>query len=82
LTPQRRTIPDRASPHFRIGHSVVERPFSTSHRLPCAREESFHNGAAANVKELIEFYNQRCHMNLTPNEKRQVIAFLNSLQEV
>ncbi|HEY1768335.1 MAG TPA: hypothetical protein VGG26_11795 [Terracidiphilus sp.] len=44
-----------------------------------ARAPYFHNGAAANLTELVNFYNQRFQMNLTAKEKRQLIAFLNSL---
>lgn len=44
-----------------------------------ARAPYFHNGAAADLKELVNFYNQRFQMNFTEKEKRQVIAFLNSL---
>jgi len=44
-----------------------------------ARAPYFHNGAASNLTELIEFYNQRFQMNLTRDEKQQLIAFLNSL---
>jgi hypothetical protein len=39
----------------------------------------FHNGAAANLTELVNFYNLRFQMNLTSEEKVQLIAFLNSL---
>ncbi len=44
-----------------------------------ARAPYFHNGAAANLEELVNFYNQRFQMNFTEKEKRQLIAFLNSL---
>ena len=44
-----------------------------------ARAPYFHNGAAANLDELVNFYNQRFQMNFTAKEKRQLIAFLNSL---
>jgi cytochrome c peroxidase len=44
-----------------------------------ARAPYFHNGAAANLTELVNFYNQRFQMNLTSEEKEQLIAFLNSL---
>ena len=43
------------------------------------RAPYFHNGAAANLTELVNFYNQRFQMNLTSEEKAQLIAFLNSL---
>jgi hypothetical protein len=44
-----------------------------------ARAPYFHNGAAANLEELVNFYNQRFQMNLSSKEKKQLIAFLNSL---
>ena len=44
-----------------------------------ARAPYFHNGAAANLDELVNFYNQRFQMNFTAKEKKQLIAFLNSL---
>jgi hypothetical protein len=44
-----------------------------------ARAPYFHNGAAANLSELLDFYNLRFQMNLTPQEKSELIAFLNSL---
>ena len=44
-----------------------------------ARAPYFHNGAAANLEELVNFYNQRFQMNFTAKEKRELIAFLNSL---
>jgi cytochrome c peroxidase len=44
-----------------------------------ARAPYFHNGAAQNLDQLVNFYNQRFQMNLTNEEKQQLIAFLNSL---
>ncbi len=44
-----------------------------------ARAPYFHNGAAANLHELVDFYNERFEMNLTPDDKEDLIAFLNSL---
>jgi cytochrome c peroxidase len=44
-----------------------------------ARAPYFHNGAAANLRQLVDFYNKRFQMNLTPEQKRDLIAFLNSL---
>lgn len=44
-----------------------------------ARAPYFHNGAAANLEELVNFYNQRFQMNLTEKQKKELIAFLNSL---
>jgi cytochrome c peroxidase len=44
-----------------------------------ARAPYFHNGAAANLEELVNFYNQRFQMNLSSKEKKALVAFLNSL---
>jgi len=44
-----------------------------------ARAPYFHNGAAADLNELVNFYDQRFQMNLTNEQKKELIAFLNSL---
>lgn len=44
-----------------------------------ARAPYFHNGAAANLQELVNFYNQRFQMALTDEQKSDLVAFLNSL---
>ena len=44
-----------------------------------ARAPYFHNGAAASLQQLVDFYNERFQMNLTAEEKEELIAFLNSL---
>jgi cytochrome c peroxidase len=44
-----------------------------------ARAPYFHNGAAATLLQAVNFYNQRFAMNLTAEQKRQLVAFLNSL---
>jgi cytochrome c peroxidase len=44
-----------------------------------ARAPYFHNGAAANLQELVSFYNLRFQMNLTARQQKDLIAFLNSL---
>jgi cytochrome c peroxidase len=44
-----------------------------------ARAPYFHNGAARNLNELVNFYNQRFQMNLTQQQEQQLIAFPNSL---
>jgi len=44
-----------------------------------ARAPYFHNGAAATLDELVNFYNQRFQMNLTAEQKEDLVAFLNSL---
>lgn len=44
-----------------------------------ARAPYFHNGSAATLMEAVDFYDARFSMNLTPTQKRQLAAFLNSL---
>lgn len=44
-----------------------------------ARAPYFHNGAAATLLDAVNFYDQRFQMNLTPKQKQQLVAFLNSL---
>ncbi len=43
------------------------------------RAPYFHNGAAATLLQAVNFYNQRFSMNLTEEQKSQLVAFLNSL---
>ncbi len=44
-----------------------------------ARAPYFHNGAAATLKELVNFYNERFAMHLTGEQKEDLVAFLDSL---
>jgi len=44
-----------------------------------ARAPFFHNGAAATLKQVVEFYNLRFQMGLTDQEKADLEAFLKSL---
>jgi cytochrome c peroxidase len=44
-----------------------------------SRAPYFHNGAARDLNQLVNFYNQRFQMNLTEEEKSELEAFLNSL---
>jgi cytochrome c peroxidase len=44
-----------------------------------ARAPYFHNGAAATLMQAVNFYNQRFQMNLTQEQKAQLVAFLNAL---
>lgn len=44
-----------------------------------ARAPYFHNGSAANLQELVKFYNQRFQMDLTDEQQKDLVAFLNSL---
>ena len=43
------------------------------------RAPYFHNGAAATLDEVVNFYNQRFQMGLTQEQKDDLVAFLNSL---
>ncbi len=43
------------------------------------RAPYFHNGAAATLREVVNFYNQRFQMALTENQKDELVAFLGSL---
>jgi cytochrome c peroxidase len=44
-----------------------------------ARAPYFHNGAAATLMEVVEFYNERFQMALSDEQKQQLVAFLHSL---
>jgi len=44
-----------------------------------ARAPYFHNGSAASLNEVVNFYNDRFQMGLTDDEKSDLVAFLNSL---
>jgi hypothetical protein len=44
-----------------------------------ARAPYFHNGAAANLKQLVNFYNERFDMHLRDYQEAELVAFLNSL---
>jgi len=43
------------------------------------RAPYFHNGSAATLLQAVNFYNQRFQMNLTDQQKTDLVAFLNSL---
>ena len=44
-----------------------------------SRAPYFHNGTAANLAQVVEFYNQRFQMHLTGAEKADLLAFLKTL---
>jgi cytochrome c peroxidase len=44
-----------------------------------SRAPYFHNGAADTLSDVIDFYNKRFNIGITPQEKNDLIAFLNSL---
>lgn len=43
------------------------------------RAPYFHNGAAATLSDVVEFYNQRFNLNLTDQQKSDLVAFLQTL---
>ena len=44
-----------------------------------SRAPYFHNGAAANLSQLVNFYNQRFQMSLSPQQMQDLINFLQTL---
>ena len=44
-----------------------------------ARAPYFHNGAAATLRDVVEFYNERFDMGLSEEQKNQLEAFLKAL---
>lgn len=49
-----------------------------SHTL-AARAPYFHNGSAATLEEVIEFYESRFQIGFTTQEKADILAFLRAL---
>ncbi len=48
-------------------------------RALAARAPYFHNGSAATLGEVLDFYEQRFHLNLSRRERADLLAFLNAL---
>jgi len=48
-------------------------------RALAARGPYFHNGAAATLEDAVEFYNQLFNLNLTQQQKSDLVAFLKTL---
>lgn len=48
-------------------------------RALAARAPYFHNGSAATLADVVDFYDQRFHIGFTTQEKADLIAFLKSL---
>lgn len=48
-------------------------------RAVASRPPYFHDGSAANLVEVVEFYNNRFSMGLTTQEKADLVAFLATL---
>jgi hypothetical protein len=44
-----------------------------------SRPPYFHNGSARSLSDVLEFYDKKFNIGFTPEEKRDLIAFLNSL---
>jgi cytochrome c peroxidase len=44
-----------------------------------ARAPYFHNGSAATLSDVVEFYDQRFSIGLTAQQKADLVAFLNAL---
>ena len=44
-----------------------------------SRAPYFHNGSAASLNDVLDFYEKRFHIGFTPQEKTDLIAFLNGL---
>jgi cytochrome c peroxidase len=43
------------------------------------RAPYFHNGAAATLNDVVDFYDQRFNLNLTPQQKLDLVEFLQTL---
>lgn len=69
--PGRALITGRCSDFNRIKGPIL--------RGLAARAPYFHNGAAATLREVVNFYNQRFRMGLTEEQKDDLVAFLDSL---
>ena len=48
-------------------------------RALAARPPYFHNGSAATLDEVVDFYDTRFHIGLTAQDKADLVAFLNAL---
>jgi cytochrome c peroxidase len=44
-----------------------------------SRAPYFHNGSASSLDDAVEFYNKRFNIGFTPQEKRDLVAFLSAL---
>lgn len=44
-----------------------------------SRAPYFHNGSADTLEEVIDFYNKRFNVGITPQERRDLVAFLKAL---
>ncbi|HEY1544053.1 MAG TPA: hypothetical protein VGG01_16735 [Xanthobacteraceae bacterium] len=44
-----------------------------------SRAPYFHNGSAASLQDVVDFYDQRFHIGFTPQQKADLVNFLNAL---
>jgi cytochrome c peroxidase len=44
-----------------------------------SRAPYFHNGSAQSLSDIVDFYNARFQIDFTEQEKKDLIAFLNTL---
>jgi len=73
MRPTKKTI--RLRPSLRAEAFSVS---SSDLKFP-ARAPYFHNGSASSLEQLVNFYEKRFQMNLSAEQKRQLVAFLNAL---
>lgn len=74
--PGKALIPPKSGPALCSDVGRIKGPIL---RGLAARAPYFHNGAAGNLNQIVNFYNQRFRMGLTDKQKAQLVAFLNSL---
>ena len=48
-------------------------------RALAARAPYFHNGSAATIEDVVDFYETRFNLGLTAREKADLVSFLRSL---
>ena len=65
---------------------VVNKVSATEHQVKgpilrglAARAPYFHNGSAATLPDVVDFYDRRFRIGLTDREKSDLAAFLNAL---
>jgi cytochrome c peroxidase len=82
---KRSTTPERLSRQLRgdldtiLSKTLKKKPAERYLRGLVARAPYFHNGSAATLQDVAEFYNQRFNLNLTGQQKADLVAFLQAL---
>lgn len=80
--------PSRAAPLYTSdpGKALISGKCSDLNRIKgpilrglAARAPYFHNGAAADLAQVVDFYNERFQMQLTAEQKSDLVAFLSAL---